>query len=122
MRDAPIGQHAAAGVVCFAAGLFALSINTWRSWRYPGYLAACRQSRRFEYFAPTHPGAIALRGDTADRRTYLSELMHGRKLQPHHGICHDRYERTPNAWKFAERVYEPRYADGFPPAGSAFGD
>jgi hypothetical protein len=32
---------------------------------------------------------------------------------------HDRYERTFDGWKFAERVYEVRYLDITPLAGSA---
>jgi hypothetical protein len=30
-----------------------------------------------------------------------------------------RYQRTPDGWKFAERVYEVRYLDHTPLAGSA---
>ncbi|GAA3166170.1 hypothetical protein GCM10020001_109280 [Nonomuraea salmonea] len=36
-----------------------------------------------------------------------------------YAIYHDRYERTPEGWKFAERVYEVRYADSSPLPGSA---
>ena len=32
---------------------------------------------------------------------------------------HDRYERGPDGWKFAERVYDVRYLDTSPLAGSA---
>jgi hypothetical protein len=32
---------------------------------------------------------------------------------------HDRYRRTTDGWKFAERVYEIRYLDTTPLAGSA---
>ena len=32
---------------------------------------------------------------------------------------YDRYQRTPDGWKFTERVYEVRYLDTTPLAGSA---
>jgi hypothetical protein len=40
-----------------------------------------------------------------------------------YGLFHDRYQRTPDGWKFTERVLEPRYLDttpltGAPPKGS----
>jgi hypothetical protein len=34
-------------------------------------------------------------------------------------IYHDRYQRTPDGWKFTQRVYEVRYHDTSPLAGSA---
>jgi hypothetical protein len=34
-------------------------------------------------------------------------------------VYHDRYERTPEGWKFAERVYEVRSRDSTPLTGSA---
>ena len=36
-----------------------------------------------------------------------------------YAIYHDRYRRTPDGWKFSERVYEVRYHDTTPLAGSA---
>jgi hypothetical protein len=36
-----------------------------------------------------------------------------------YAICHDRYQRTADGWKFTERVYEIRYLDTGPLAGSA---
>jgi len=36
-----------------------------------------------------------------------------------YGVYHDRYQRTPDGWKFTERVYEIRYLDTTPLAGSA---
>jgi len=33
-------------------------------------------------------------------------------------IYHDRYRRTADGWKFTERVYEIRYLDATPLAGS----
>ena len=67
-----------------------------------------------------HPGTIELEGDTARGRAYISELMHGRGgSHLNYAVYHDRYERTPGGWKFAERVYEVRYVDTTPLAGSA---
>ena len=34
-------------------------------------------------------------------------------------VSHDRCQRTPDGWKFTERVYEIRYLDHSPLAGSA---
>jgi ketosteroid isomerase-like protein len=62
-----------------------------------------------------HPGAIALDGDTARGRAYMSELMHGPGgSHVNYSLYHDRYRRTPDGWKFTERVYEVRYADTTP--------
>lgn len=36
-----------------------------------------------------------------------------------YAVYHDRYGRTPGGWKFTERVYEVRYLDRTPLAGSA---
>jgi len=33
-------------------------------------------------------------------------------------VYHDRYQRTEDGWKFAERVYEARYLDTTPLTGS----
>ena len=35
-----------------------------------------------------------------------------------YAIYHDRYQRTGGGWKFTERVYEVRYLDTTPLAGS----
>jgi ketosteroid isomerase-like protein len=69
----------------------------------------------------THPGTIELDGDTASGRAYMSELVRTRdgRSQLNYAIYHDRYERTPDGWKFAERIYEVRYLDTTPLAGSA---
>jgi ketosteroid isomerase-like protein len=71
----------------------------------------------------THPGVIQLDGDTASGRAYLSELIHMRDGSSHlnYAIYHDRYQRTLDGWKFAERVYELRYLDTAPLTGSAPG-
>jgi ketosteroid isomerase-like protein len=75
-----------------------------------------------EYFVQTtHPGMIKLDGDTASGRAYLQELIGLRDGSSHlnYAIYHDRYQRTGDGWKFTERVYEIRYLDTTPLAGSA---
>jgi ketosteroid isomerase-like protein len=69
----------------------------------------------------THPGTIQLDGDIASGRAYLQELIHLRDGSSHlnYAIYHDRYQRTGDGWKFTERVYEIRYLDTSPLAGSA---
>jgi ketosteroid isomerase-like protein len=68
----------------------------------------------------THPGMIRLDGDTASGRAYLQELIRLRdgSSQLNYAIYHDRYQRTGDGWKFTERVYEIRYLDHSPLAGS----
>jgi ketosteroid isomerase-like protein len=76
----------------------------------------------WDYFVQTtHPGTIRLEGDTASGRAYMSEFGRLRDGSPHlnYAIYHDRYRRTTDGWKFAERVYEIRYLDTTPLAGSA---
>jgi ketosteroid isomerase-like protein len=70
----------------------------------------------------THPGIIQLDGDgdAATGRAYMSEvirLLDGTS-ELNYAISHDRYQRTPDGWKFTERVYEVRYHDTSPLAGS----
>lgn len=69
----------------------------------------------------THPGTIRLEGDTAVGRAYISEFGRTRDGSSHlnFSVYHDRYQRTPDGWKFTERVYEVRYFDTTPLAGSA---
>ena len=69
----------------------------------------------------THPGTIQLDGDTASGRAYMQELIRLRDghSELNYAIYHDRYQRTPDGWKFTERVYEIRYLDTTPLAGSA---
>jgi ketosteroid isomerase-like protein len=80
-----------------------------------------RLADQWEYFVQTtHPGAIELDGDTASGRAYIQELgllRDGRSML-NYALFHDRYRRTPDGWKFAERVYEVRYLDTTPLAGS----
>jgi ketosteroid isomerase-like protein len=81
-----------------------------------------RMQDLWDYFVQTaHRGMIRLEGDTALGRAYISELMHGRdgSSQLNYAVYHDRYRRTPDGWRFTERVYEVRYLDTTPLAGSA---
>jgi ketosteroid isomerase-like protein len=76
----------------------------------------------WEFFVQnTHPGTIQLDGDTASGRAYLFELARLRDGWSglNYAIYHDRYQRTPDGWKFAERIYEVRYHDNSPLTGSA---
>jgi ketosteroid isomerase-like protein len=75
-----------------------------------------------DYFVQnTHPGTIQLEGDTASGRVYIQELIRFRdgRSELNYAIYHDRYQRTADGWKFTERVYEIRYLDHSPLAGSA---
>jgi hypothetical protein len=36
-----------------------------------------------------------------------------------YAVYHDRYGRTPDGWKFADRLYEVKYVDTTPLAGPA---
>ncbi|HEY2791055.1 MAG TPA: nuclear transport factor 2 family protein [Micromonosporaceae bacterium] len=69
----------------------------------------------------THPGTIRIDGDEATGRAYIQELV--RTRNGHEGqnfaIYHDRFRRTEDGWRFAERVYEVRYLDTTPLAGAA---
>jgi uncharacterized protein (TIGR02246 family) len=68
----------------------------------------------------THPGTIQLDGDTASGRAYV--LSFGQMLDGsshlNYSVYHDRYRRTPDGWKFAERADEVVYLDTTPLAGS----
>ena len=80
-----------------------------------------RRQALTDYFVQTtHPGTIQLDGDIATGRVYLSELARGRDGSSHlnYFVYHDRYQRTPDGWKFAERVDEVRYLDTSALAGS----
>lgn len=81
-----------------------------------------RLQAQWEFFVQTtHPGTIQLDGDTATGRAYIQELVRTRDSRQglNYAIYHDRYRRTPDGWKFTERVYEIRYLDTSPLAGSA---
>jgi ketosteroid isomerase-like protein len=75
----------------------------------------------WEFFVQnTHPGVLRLDGDTATGRVYVHEFGRLRDGGSHlnHSTYHDRYRRTPDGWKFAERVYEVRYVDTTPLPGT----
>jgi ketosteroid isomerase-like protein len=81
-----------------------------------------RLQAQWDFFVQTtHPGAIHLDGDTATGRAYIQELARTRDGRQglNFAIYHDRYRRTPDGWRFTERVYEVRYLDTTPLAGSA---
>jgi ketosteroid isomerase-like protein len=76
----------------------------------------------WDYFVQTtHPGTIQLDGDTASGRAHIAELGRFRdgRSELNYAVYHDRYQRTGDGWKFTERVYEVRYLDTTPLAGSA---
>src|SRR4051794_1982277 len=68
-----------------------------------------------------HPGTIQVNGETATGRSYVSELGQFRDGSSlfNCGVYHDRYQRTPEGWKFTERVYEVKYLDTTPLTGAA---
>jgi ketosteroid isomerase-like protein len=81
-----------------------------------------RLQAEWDFFVQTtHPGTIQLDGDTATGRAYIQELARTRDGRQglNYAIYHDRYQRTGGGWKFTERVYEVRYLDTSPLAGSA---
>jgi ketosteroid isomerase-like protein len=84
--------------------------------------AADRMQGLWDYFVQTtHPGTIRLEGDSASGRAYMSEFGRLRDGSSHlnYAVYHDRYRRTSEGWKFAERVYEIRYVDTTQLSGSA---
>ncbi|WP_330254681.1 nuclear transport factor 2 family protein [Nocardia sp. NBC_00565] len=84
-----------------------------------------RMQDAWDYFIQhTHPGAIDIDGDTASGRAHICELGRLKTGSSHlnYAIYHDRYRRTADGWKFAERVYEIRYLDNSPLAGSPLGE
>jgi uncharacterized protein (TIGR02246 family) len=75
----------------------------------------------WEYLVQTtHPGTIQLDGDTASGRAYVLTFGRFRDGGSHlnYSVYHDRYQRTPGGWKFAERVDEVVYLDTSPLTGS----
>ncbi|MGW3039833.1 nuclear transport factor 2 family protein [Kitasatospora sp. NPDC001159] len=77
---------------------------------------------QWDFFVQTtHPGAIEIDGDTATGRAYMHEIVRLKNdFQGfNYAIYHDRYRRTAEGWRFAERVYEIRYLDTTPLTGSA---
>jgi ketosteroid isomerase-like protein len=75
----------------------------------------------WEYFIQTsHAGIIELNGDRASGRSYIEEFGRLRDGRSHlnYSVYHDVYHRCSDGWKFAERVFEVRYVDNSPLAGS----
>jgi hypothetical protein len=80
-----------------------------------------RMQGLWDYFIQTtHPGTIQLEGDTAVGRAHVSEFgqMRNNRSELNYALYHDRYERTPNGWRFAERIYELKYLDTTSLSGS----
>jgi uncharacterized protein (TIGR02246 family) len=80
-----------------------------------------RMQGLWEYFVQTtHPGTIQLDGDTATGRAYILEFgrMGNGRSELNYSLYHDRYRRTPDGWRFTERVYEVRYLDTTTLAGA----
>ena len=74
----------------------------------------------WEYFVQNaHPGPIRIDGDTAQGRAYIEEFGKFRDggFLHNHAIYHDQYRRTPDGWRFADRLYEIRYLDTDPLPG-----
>ena len=81
-----------------------------------------RLQSQWDFFVQTtHPGTIQLNGDTAAGRAYLCELIRLRNghSELNYAIYHDRYQRTPDGWRFTDRRYEVRYHDSTPHTGTA---
>jgi uncharacterized protein (TIGR02246 family) len=79
------------------------------------------QEGLWEYLVQTtHPGTVRVEGDTASGRAYVLTLGRTRDGGSHlnYSMYHDRYRRTPDGWKFTERVDEIRYLDTTPLTGS----
>lgn len=80
-----------------------------------------RMKSVWEYFIQNvHPGTIVVDGDTATGRSYIYEFgrFNDGQSYSNYAVYHDRYRRTPDGWKFAERSYEIKYLDMTPLPGS----
>ncbi|WP_034091891.1 nuclear transport factor 2 family protein [Streptacidiphilus albus] len=76
----------------------------------------------WEFFVQhTHSGVVRLDGDAATGRAWIQEFGRLRDGSSHlnYALYHDRYRRTRDGWRFAERVYEVRYLDDTPLPGTA---
>ncbi len=62
---------------------------------------------------------IPLGNIEAAGREQIRALGERRQALADYFVYHDRYQRTPDCWKFTERVAEFRYLDTTPLAGSA---
>ena len=91
-----------------------------------GLLAARIRPEELETVYP-HRGAVPrevwvqLFGSAEREIAFLaySALFLAEDAGLNYAIYHDRYQRTGDGWKFTERVYEIRYLDTSPLAGSA---
>ena len=82
------------------------------------------QEEIWDFFVyQAHPGMIHLEGKTATGRDYVCEFGRIRNAgsQLHYALYHDRYRRTTDGWRYAERVYEIRYLDNTELEGAAPG-
>jgi ketosteroid isomerase-like protein len=80
-----------------------------------------RMQGMWDYFVQAvHQGTTQLDGDSATGRGYVSEFgrMNDGRSELNYSLYHDRYQRTPEGWKFAERVYEVKYLDTTPLTGA----
>jgi len=80
-----------------------------------------RMQAQWEFFIQqSHPGIIVVDGDEATGRAYVAELGRFANGDSHqnYAIYHDRYRRTADGWRFAERSYEILYVDLTPLAGT----
>jgi ketosteroid isomerase-like protein len=68
----------------------------------------------------THTGTIQLEGETASGRAYVLSFGDMRDGSSHlnYSVYHNRYQRTPEGWRFTERVDEVKYLDTTPLGGS----
>lgn len=59
----------------------------------------------------SHPGPIRLDGDIATGSCPISEagILRAGGAHQNIGVYHDRYVRTEEGWRFAERIYELRF-------------
>jgi ketosteroid isomerase-like protein len=126
------GQFTDAGMMC-DYDRFASLFTPDGAWRIPHANVAFighdeiragieRLRALWDYAVQTvHPGMVQLGHDTAVGRAYIAEFGRFRDGRSHlnYAIYHDSYRRTPDGWKFAERVYEVRYVDTSPLAGGA---
>ena len=80
-----------------------------------------RLAKDWEFFVQnTQPGSIQIDGNLATGRALVFELGRQQDGQSilNYALFHDRYRRTEDRWKFSARVYEVRYFDPSPLAGS----
>ena len=75
------------------------------------------EALRGEFTDAAGDRAVACASSSPERQE-LARTRDGRQGL-NYAIYHDRYQRTGDGWKFTERVYEVRYLDTSPLAGSA---